>query len=75
MIIIYTGENACEQCLGWKRVDDGEGASWKYWAELPAQSAIGIQLGLIKPVECPRCHGSGIEPGQEDEQGSADPAK
>ena len=62
IIPIYDGEDACTQCLGWKRVDDGEGASWKYWAELPAQSAIGFTLGLVKPIQCPRCKGTGIEP-------------
>jgi len=62
IIPIYDGEDACQRCLGWKRVDDGDGVSWKYWAELPAQSAIAVQMGLVKPVECPRCKGTGIEP-------------
>lgn len=63
IITIYEGENACQRCLGWKRIDDGdEGGSWKYWAELPAQSAIAIQMGIVKPIECPRCHGTGVEP-------------
>jgi len=64
-IVIYEGENACNQCLGWKRVDNGEFGSWKYWAELPAQSAIAVQMGLVKPVQCPRCKGTGIEPQEE----------
>jgi NTP pyrophosphatase (non-canonical NTP hydrolase) len=62
LIVIYDGEDACQQCLGWKRVDDSEGASWKHWAGLPGQSAIVVQMGLIKPIECPRCHGTGVEP-------------
>jgi hypothetical protein len=62
IIVIYEGENPCKKCLGWKRVDNSEGASWKYWAELPVQSAIAIQMGWIQPIECPRCHGTGIEP-------------
>jgi len=69
MIIIYVGKNACEQCLGWKRVDNAEQQSWKYWAELPEQSALAVRIGLVKPVECPRCHGTGIEPDKEVEQG------
>ncbi len=67
IVIIYQGANACEQCLGWKRVDDGELQSWKYFEELPAQSKIGIALGLIKPITCPRCKGSGVEPNGTDE--------
>ncbi len=63
VIVIYEGEDACTQCLGWKRVDDGDDAgSWKYWEELPYNSAVAIRLGLVKPIECPRCHGSGVEP-------------
>ncbi len=62
IIVIYEGENQCLQCLGWKRVDDGEKQSWKYWAELPAQSQVAVQLGLVNPFECPRCKGTGIEP-------------
>jgi DnaJ-class molecular chaperone len=67
MIIIYDGKDACKKCLGWKRVDDGEGISWKYWAELPAHSALAISLGIVKPIECPRCKGTGIEPKEEKE--------
>lgn len=62
VVIIYEGEDACEQCNGWKRVDDGEMQSWQYWAELPEQSAVAIRMGFVKPIECPRCGGTGVEP-------------
>jgi hypothetical protein len=63
VIVIYQGEDACSLCLGWKQVDDGdEPASWKYWAELPAQSSAAVALGLVRPVPCPRCGGAGKEP-------------
>jgi DnaJ-class molecular chaperone len=63
IVTVYEGEDACQQCLGWKRVANSDNQeSWKYWAELPSQSAIAIQMGLVKPVECPRCHGTGVEP-------------
>ena len=62
IVKIYDGKDACTQCLGWKRVDDGEQQSWKYWEELPFQSALAIRMGLVRPVECPHCHGTGIEP-------------
>jgi hypothetical protein len=70
VVVIYEGEDACQQCLGWKRIansDDQE--SWKYWAELPTQSAIAVQVGMVKPVECPRCHGTGVEPKDPEETG------
>ena len=61
--IIYTGNDACKQCLGWGKVansDDQE--SWKYWAELKPPENLAIQLGVVKPIQCPRCNGTGIEP-------------
>ncbi len=61
IVTVYTGSDACQKCYGWKRVDS-EGLSWKYWEELPAQSRIGVQIGLVKPEICSRCKGTGIEP-------------
>lgn len=59
---IYEGADACGRCLGWKMVDNGEMQSWKHWAELPQRSAVAIQLGLVRPIECPDCKGTGREP-------------
>jgi hypothetical protein len=61
-VVIYQGDDVCQRCLGWKRVDDGEGQSWKYWAELPAQSRIAVTIRLVKPIACPDCKGTGQEP-------------
>jgi hypothetical protein len=61
IVVIYEGEDACTQCLGWKRVDSSEQQSWKYWAELPAQSQIAVKMGLVKPIVCPHCGGTGKE--------------
>lgn len=63
IVTIYDGDDRCQKCLGWKRVADSDDQeSWKYWAELPAQAAIAVQLGIVKPIECPRCNGTGAEP-------------
>jgi hypothetical protein len=63
VVLIYEGEDACKQCLGWKRTDGSdEHLSWKYWAELPERASVAVKIGLVKPEECPRCHGTGIEP-------------
>lgn len=62
-VVIYQGDDACQRCLGWKRIansDDGE--SWKYWAELPSPSNIAVQLGIVHPIACPDCNGTGQEP-------------
>lgn len=69
VVVIYDGPDACEKCEGWKRIDDGDdGVSWKFWAELPEQSAMAVRMGLVKPVECPRCKGEGTEPAFTDEE-------
>ena len=62
IVVIYEGENKCRLCEGWKRVNSEEELSWKYWAQLPPGSDLAVQLGLVRPVECPRCKGTGIEP-------------
>ena len=33
---------------------------------VPMQSAIAIQMGLVSPVECPECEGSGETQDNED---------
>lgn len=66
IVTIYDGPDQCTRCLGWKRIDDGDdGGSWKYWAELVPPQNIAVQLGLVRPIECPHCMGTGIEPGKE----------
>ena len=62
IIKIYDGVDACQQCLGWKRIADPGGESWKYWDELPERSKIAVRIGLVEPILCPRCKGTGIEP-------------
>lgn len=67
VIVIYTGPDACQHCLGWKQIansDDGE--SWKYWAELPSPENFAVQVGVVFPTRCPRCQGSGREPSAAD---------
>lgn len=63
VIIVYDGSDPCSRCLGWKYVaNSDEGESWKYWAELPPPSNLAVMLGVIFPIECPRCKGTGQEP-------------
>jgi hypothetical protein len=50
----------CLRCLGDGRIantDDGE--AWKYWLELPLQSAVAVTMGLVRPIPCPECGGTG----------------
>jgi hypothetical protein len=60
IIEIYEGKDACEKCEGWKQVaDTEEQESWKHWMELPPLSRMAVAMGLVKPIECPVCHGQG----------------
>lgn len=53
-------EGNCDRCAGCGYITDGKnGDPFKYWLELPVQSAVALQMGLVKPVECPECKGSG----------------
>lgn len=71
LVVIYQGPGACSQCLGWKRVaNSDEQESWKYWAELPPGSDLAVQLGVVTPIECPRCGGTGKTPQPSHQPGS-----
>lgn len=53
-------ENECQRCAGCGQLaDDDEATPWKYWMELPVQSAVAVTMGWVKPVPCPECDGSG----------------
>lgn len=53
-------EDKCPQCEGGGRVADTEGHEpWTFWSELPPGSDIAVQMGLVRPIECPLCHGTG----------------
>jgi len=65
-IVIYNGPDACRRCLGWKKIaNDDEQSPWKHWAELRPPENLAVQLGLVFPIDCPRCQGTGKEPSTE----------
>ncbi len=50
----------CLQCAGCGKIaNDDEGTPWKYWLELPLHSSIAVLVGIVRPIECPACHGIG----------------
>jgi hypothetical protein len=52
--------NECSRCAGCGKIaSDEEGTPWKYWLELPLKSAIAVVAGLVRPVVCPACGGTG----------------
>ena len=50
----------CERCEGCGQItsDDG-GTPWIHWSNLPLSSAGAVLLGVVKPLVCPECNGSG----------------
>lgn len=50
----------CSRCAGCGQIaDTEEGEPWAYWADLPAQSAAAVLMGVVKPIPCPQCDGFG----------------
>jgi hypothetical protein len=49
----------CPHCDGCGQVADRDGAPWNLWQDLPAGSDLAVRMGLVKPVPCSECGGSG----------------
>ena len=50
----------CKRCEGCGKIaDDDEGTPWHYWKSLPLMSAGAVLAGIVKPLPCPECDGSG----------------
>lgn len=53
----------CRRCAGCGEIaNDRDGTPWKYWLELSAHCGLAIAMGLVSPLPCPRCGGSGKVP-------------
>lgn len=51
----------CERCAGCGRLADSEGREpWTVWTSLPLASAAAVIAGIVKPVPCDGCGGSGL---------------
>jgi hypothetical protein len=51
----------CGRCDGCGRVASTEaGEPWTAWASLPPGSDLAVRLGVVKPLRCPRCDGTGL---------------
>ena len=50
----------CWNCEGCGRIaNDEEGNPWTYWEKLPEESKAAVRFGIIKPVTCDQCNGTG----------------
>lgn len=50
----------CGRCDGCGRIaDTEEGEPWTSWLELPLQSSAAVLMGIVNPIPCPDCGGTG----------------
>lgn len=50
----------CGRCDGCGRIASGEeGAPWTAWVQLPRQSKVAVLAGIVQPIPCPSCKGTG----------------
>jgi predicted nucleic-acid-binding Zn-ribbon protein len=53
-------QEKCPKCEGCGEIaNDEDGLPWTHWQELPTAASFAIRLGLIFPIECPECGGTG----------------
>ncbi|MCV7230706.1 hypothetical protein [Mycolicibacterium komossense] len=52
--------NDCPRCYGdGKIATDDDGSPWGAWEELPPGSDFAVRLGIVRPIDCPDCGGTG----------------
>ena len=49
--------NRCEGCG--KIASDEVGSPWSAWESLPPGSDVAVKMGLVRPLQCPDCGGTG----------------
>lgn len=56
--------DACPRCNGCGQLaNDDDETPWWHWESLPEPSKMAIHLGIVRPVDCPACNGSGKKGG------------
>ena len=59
----FNPETDCGRCAGCGQISDGDpGEPWSAWMALPVESAVGMLAGIVKPIDCPDCNGTGERP-------------
>jgi hypothetical protein len=50
----------CPDCEGCGQLANTETREpWTAWSELPPGADLAVRLGMVRPVKCSRCDGSG----------------
>lgn len=54
------GGFTCSRCDGCGKIADSDsGEPWSAWLTLPVGSAVAVTMGIVKPIPCPDCGGTG----------------
>ena len=54
----------CQNCDGCGKIaNDEDGTPWTVWESLPLKSSAAVLMGLIRPIPCPVCDGTGLTGG------------
>lgn len=60
----HVTNSVCRKCQGCGKIaNSDEGEPWTMWEDLPPGSDLAVQLGLVRPIPCPACGGTGIHVG------------
>ena len=50
----------CRRCFGEGQIANSEeGEPWSAWADLPPGADLAVRAGIVKPIPCPECNGTG----------------
>ena len=62
----------CKRCWGGGRIADSQdGEPWAMWQELPPGSDLAAKMGIVKPIPCPQCGGTGKLPAEPEWDGKS----
>lgn len=61
----------CQRCRGCGQLADSDDREpWTDWTSLPLQSSAAVLMGLVKPIPCDGCGGTGYAETREGGEGS-----
>lgn len=63
LVTIDPTKPECERCDGCGKIgSDATGAPWTFWQSLKPGEDIAVRMGLVRPLPCPVCEGTGRQP-------------
>lgn len=50
----------CNKCDGCGKIANSDGGEpWTMWEQLPPGSDLAVRIGMVKPITCDECNGTG----------------